>query len=96
MPNKPKLYKKYAEQSYREFIVPAESEIILPNTKSIYCDEAWFFNTCYEHVSSSKFVAHAGKDYEIINSYHVYEILNEEESKEIERNSESLRSRRIP
>ena len=54
------------------------------------------FNTCYEHVSSSKFVAHAGKDYEIINSYHVYEILNEEESKEIERNSESLGSRKIP
>ena len=96
MPNKPKLYKKYAEQSYREFIVPAESEVILPNTKSIYCDEAWFFKTCYKHVSSSKFVAHAGKDYEIINSYHVYEILNEEESKEIERNSESLGSRKIP
>ncbi len=96
MPNKPKLYKKYAEKSYREFIIPAESEVILPNTKSIYCDEAWFFKTCYEHVSSSKFVAHAGKDYEIINSYHVYEILNEQESKEIERNSESLGSRRIP
>ena len=96
MPNKPKLYKKYAEKSYREFIIPAESEVILPNTKSIYCDEAWFFKTCYEHVTSSKFVAHAGKDYEIINSYHVYEILNEQESKEIERNSESLGSRRIP
>lgn len=89
MQNKFRFYAKRFANLY-------ESEVILPNTKSIYCDEAWFFKTCYEHVSSSKFVAHAGKDYEIINSYHVYEILNEQESKEIERNSESLGSRRIP
>ncbi|MGC6360078.1 hypothetical protein ACNO7O_08660, partial [Bisgaard Taxon 45] len=79
-------------KTFGEYIIPANSPVILGFTDSKNCNEAWLFNKCNIYTFQRYFIPEAGQDYEILNEYHVYKISSNKKPEKIDSTGEIVSS----